>query len=201
MNKIIEQSFFMNVFTSEVVEDALFVLCDFRNARFGNAKFNNCIFSDCQFNLALFEDSEFNNCTFKACELINADFEDSKFSNCYAYLSTFISANFSNSEFGFISTDMCSFSNSRFGKDCKLPASCREIVGEVISQISSDSNILAFSGLIKTYQEFCWETLIKIGRSFLSKDDAEKVINGLKRFDGFERIINKFSNNKKLLEA
>lgn len=192
MERVVEQNFSFFNFNNQSFEDVIVIASNFCNARFESSTWYNCVFNGCQFNLALFDSSTFINCVFKSCEFINADLSSSEFKDCHAYLSTFFSVNFSKCKFGFISTDMCTFANARIGSECFIPASCREVVGEVIAQISSDPNIIAFAGLIKTYQEFCWETLIRIGRSFLSNKDAERIIDKLKSFKNFNNIIDKF---------
>lgn len=194
MKKFLEEKFTLTQVGSEPIEDSMFVLCDFTWARFNNAKFYNCVFMDCTFNMASFDTSHFIKCTFKSCELMNADFDKAVFEQCYAYLSTFNHASFGCSQFGFLGTDMCNFINSRF-ENAEIPAACREIVGEVIRQISSEPDILAFSGLIKTYSEFCWETLIKIGESFLSKSSTEKVIKGLSKYPNFYNLLSRLGDS------
>jgi len=199
MEKLSEVNYSYQDFDKEVYENKVFLSCQFIQTRFKNVKFINCLFIACNFSMASFGQSEWDRCLFKGCDFIHAFLDQSVFRECTASLSNFHSSRMDECHFGFINTENCDFGIITLDERAYIPASSRELVGEIIAKSSDRPRIQAFGALIKHTKHFCWETLISMGKMFLTEEEKEIVLNNLRKRQNFCNLIDKFIDNKGLL--
>ena len=192
MEPVIAQNYSFQNHKDQVVENQMFVFCQFRQNEFQNAVFKNCLFVDCDFSLSNFDQAVFDRCNFKCSDFVFVHFNEAVFLNCHALQCNFDNALFQQSSFNFLSTPYSSFKACKITKQCNLPVDSRELIAEIIRQSGASPDILGFAGFVLMHKEFCWENFIEIGSKFLTTSSLEQVIEQLKKYPSFEHILNKF---------
>lgn len=193
MEPIINQNFTFQVHQEQVVvENQLFVFCQFRQNEFQSAIFKNCLFIDCDFSLSNFDQSVFDRCNFKSCDFVFAHLNEAVFLNCHAIQCNFDNILFQQSAFGFLSTLYCTFKACKLTQQCSLPPDSRELIAEIIRQSGASADVLGFAGFVLMHKEFCWETFVEIGQKFLKEESLQQIIQQLKKYPSFEHILGKF---------
>lgn len=187
------------VLGDEIIENTIFVNCTFMQTRFGSSQFKNCLFHACNFHIASFENSSFERCLFKSCDLVHAHFDNAVLKECYLTHSNFHSAHFDNAKLGVVHSEGCIFAHMSITEKTYVPATSREFIGEIIRQISGTPRIQAFGALVTQCTEFCWETIIAMGKDFLTEKEVEQVYLALKKYPNFDNLLQTHFNKEGLI--
>lgn len=175
-----------------VVENTVFINCQFVQTLFSSAKFFNCSFIACNFSLASFGESQWERCVFKSCDFIHASMNSSIFKDCHLSLCNFDSADFDACHFGITHSELCFFTKVKVTEKTHIPATSREFVGALIKNISEKPGFQAVGAYVTQCADQCWEGLNQMGQLLLSKEEYFQVVKELNKFPNFANILSKY---------
>lgn len=191
--RVVDKDFSGKEMHEATIADRVFIGDSFDRAFLGHRTYIRCIFIGCSFRLTSFDRSNFVRCVFQGCDFAGAFLDTSKFIDCHANLCLFIKVQFCRTEFGFLSTDHCTFAHADMPVDLFYPASCRELMAELIRKAGDDPGILAAAGLVYGWPEFCWETLCKTIMQMVGAPTALKILQHLRRFSSLHPFLEKWA--------